>query len=271
MKERLSEPKFWENGYKKRKGPGICQIRKYRAHYELDRIFKTLLRPDKSKKLLELGAGGSIWLPYFAMEFGYEVYGIDYSKKGCEIAERNLNLAQVKGHILCDDFFYAKEQWKDFFDVIISFGVVEHFNDPIEIIYLIKDLLRGNGIAITLVPNTTGLMFQLQKLIDKDVYNTHKVFSLEELSNYHKEAGMQIILERYLQFMDLGLLNYQNIFKGRFHKWVARCITGINLPILYIQKFLRLFPQCKRWCSFMLVAARNEKSKRGEVSKCMSL
>jgi len=34
------------------------------------------------QKLLEIGGGGSAWLPYFAKEFGFEAYGIDYSELG---------------------------------------------------------------------------------------------------------------------------------------------------------------------------------------------
>lgn len=261
MKEQLTDPIFWEDVHKKRRDARyLPNPRKNRGHYELELIFKTLLQPDKSKKLLELGAGGSIWLPYFAREFGFEVYGIDYSKKGCEIAERNLKLAGIKGYILCEDFFRANDQWKGFFDVVISFGVVEHFNKPVEVIRLMRNFLSRDGLVITVVPNTAGLVFHLQKFIDRDVYDTHKIFSLKELSDYHKEADMQVILERYLQFMDIGVVNYQNIFKGKFHKWVARSITGLNLPILYLQKLVRFFPQSKRWCAFMVLVAKKEEA-----------
>lgn len=262
MKERLTEPIYWENGYyrRRRERPKyLPNPRKYRGHYELDCIFKSLFKLDKSKKFLELGAGGSIWLPYFAKEFEFEVYGIDYSKTGCELAKRNLNLAGVKGHIFCEDFFQSANRWKGFFDVILSFGVVEHFDKPVEIIKIMKNLLKtdGLGLVITVVPNADGLPFQLQKIIDRDVYNVHKIFSLVDLSSYHNEAGMHVILSRYLQFMDLGIINYQRIVKGKLNKWGARAITGINLPILYLQKALCLFPQSKRLCSFMIVVAKN--------------
>ena len=71
---------------------------------------------------------------------------------------------------------------------------------------------------------------------------------------------MQVILEKYLQFMDLGVLNYQKICKGRLHKLVARGVTGVNLPVLYLQKVLQFFPQSNNWCSSMVVVARKEKS-----------
>ncbi|MGB3940175.1 MAG: class I SAM-dependent methyltransferase [Candidatus Manganitrophaceae bacterium] len=262
MKERLSQPEFWEGVYgQRRKSDFLPNPKKYRLHYEMDHVFKALFRPDRSVRLLELGAGGSVWLPYFAKEFGFQVYGIDYSKEGCEQAKKNLELGGVKGKILCEDFFDMGDKWKDFFDVIISFGVIEHFDKPVDVIRLLKGLLKSGhpGLIVTMVPNTAGLLFQLQKLVDEEVFNIHKIFSLKDLSAYHREAGMEVVSEQYLQFMDFGILNYQRVLKEKRFKLVARGITGINLPILYLQKVLDFYPQSKRWSSSMLVVARKGK------------
>lgn len=228
-------------------------------HFEFDRIFKSVLHRDESHRLLEVGAGGSIWLPYFAREFGYEVYGIDYSEKGCKIAEKNLALSGVKGRIVCKDLFHIRDQWKGFFDVIISFGGVEHFNNPPEVIQLMKKCLRadGPGLIITCAPNTAGLLFLVQKYIDRKIYNMHKVLSLDDLSECHRKAGMQIIMKRYIGFMDLFVINYQRKFRGGFQKWVWRGITKAILPLLYVQKLLRLSPQNGKLCAYMVVIAQD--------------
>ena len=42
------------------------------------------------QKLLEIGCGGSAWLPYLAKESGFEVYGIDYSELACQQAAQVL-------------------------------------------------------------------------------------------------------------------------------------------------------------------------------------
>ena len=47
----------------------------------------------KGKKLLEVGCARSAWLPYFANEFGFEVWGVDYSESGCEQARRILQMS----------------------------------------------------------------------------------------------------------------------------------------------------------------------------------
>src|SRR5688572_2440158 len=55
--------------------------------------------------LLEIGAARSVWLPYFANEFGFSVAGIDYSDTGCEQARAILRDAGVNGRIFFSDFF----------------------------------------------------------------------------------------------------------------------------------------------------------------------
>ncbi len=232
--------------------------RKHRSHFELERVFNTLLQADKNKKLLEMGAGGSIWLPYFAKVFGFDVSGIDYSSTGCEVAQKNLSLAGVKGNIICEDFAKIGETWNDYFDVIVSFGVVEHFNEPGEIIGLMANLLKKGGLVITVAPNTGGLTFKLQKYIGRDVYDCHKRLSLDNLSNYHKETSMQVILERYLQFIDFSVINYQSIFKGKFNKYGTRIISAMNMPVLYLQRASQIYPQSRNWCSSMIVVAKKE-------------
>ncbi|MDA8089102.1 MAG: class I SAM-dependent methyltransferase [Nitrospiraceae bacterium] len=262
MNDRLTDQAYWEYAHQGRKwarympDPG-----KYRSHYELDRLFKSVLERG-NKKILELGAGSSIWLPYFAKEFGFEPYGIDYSKKGCDAAEQNLRLAGVKGHIFCRDFFDMGDEWDGFFDVMVSFGVVEHFENPAGVIKLMRRLLKPGGIMITVVPNTKGLIFSLASVIDRSVVETHKSFSLYDLSCYHQKAGLKIQTSAYLQFLDLSMLNFDSRFSGpvlsRFpviHKLVLRAITGVNMPFLYLQKLTGLSLQSGQWCSTMAVTA----------------
>ena len=255
---RLSERNFWEDFYRRRENKAyLPNPNRSRNHFELDLIFKSFLRPDSSTKLLELGAGDSIWLPYFAKNFRFKVYGIDYSPKGCEMAKVNLELAEVEGEVICADFFQLDEKWNGYFDIIISFGVIEHFEDPSMICGLIKRLLKKNGLVITVVPNTASLLMRFQKFVDEEVYRTHKIFDLTQLSDFHKQAGFKIVFECYFQFMDLSILNYRKVVSKGMFKLIARSITALNLPILYFQKLFHWFPQSRRLCSSMVVIAKN--------------
>src|SRR6187551_433950 len=59
----------------------------------------------RGKKILELGCGNSVFLSYFNQEFGFEVYGIDYTEIGCEQTRAILDRDRVKGTIILGDIF----------------------------------------------------------------------------------------------------------------------------------------------------------------------
>jgi len=58
-----------------------------------DRLFSEV--GSEGKQLLEIGAARSIWLPYFAKQYGLHVTGIDYSEIGCEQAQQILDAENV--------------------------------------------------------------------------------------------------------------------------------------------------------------------------------
>ena len=81
-------------------------------------------------ELLEVGCGNSIWLPYFAKQFGFLVSGLDYSEEGCRTSREMLAEAGVRGMIRCADVFARPDDMRNRYDVIVSVGVVEHFQEP---------------------------------------------------------------------------------------------------------------------------------------------
>src|SRR5262245_7685931 len=59
--------------------------------------------PTQGKRLIEVGCGRSIWLPYLARELGVRVSGLDYSEVGCDQARRVLDRAGIEGDVVHGD------------------------------------------------------------------------------------------------------------------------------------------------------------------------
>jgi len=256
-REELSDQPYWEEFYLGREGINILpNPRKYRADWQFDSIFENILCDDISQKVLEVGAGGSIWLPYFARRYNSEVYGIDYSEHGCTMALRNLDSAGVKGEVICSDFNNAPKEWRGNFDLVVSFGLVEHFENPTKVLRVLSGFLKSGGTIVTFVPNTAGKIFYVQKWIDKIVYETHKIFGLIELSEYHRDAGLRVTDQRYLQFLDLSILNYCGVLRGPVARFISRTITAINYPIFKLEQVSTQPIQSPQWCSSMVVVAK---------------
>src|SRR3982751_593399 len=94
---------FWDAAWAARHVPAQIEALQHGAnryvHRRFDGFFRRLfsgVETDQSR-LLEIGCARSLWLPYFAREFGFEVAGIDYSEIGCEQEREILSRAGVEG------------------------------------------------------------------------------------------------------------------------------------------------------------------------------
>jgi len=194
--KKLTKLEQWNSYYQNRELPKKMDMKKYK-YYLFDKFFKAHL--DKGKKrILEVGCGCSPYLPYFHKEFGYEVYGLDYSKVGCQLAQENLRLLNTTGKIYCEDIMNTSLP-NEFFDIIFSSGVIEHFDSPLIILKKMVELLRPNGILITFIPNTTNFMWQrLYNKVNKNAFKGHKILTPVDIKEYYKILGLTNIEANYL-------------------------------------------------------------------------
>jgi SAM-dependent methyltransferase len=148
---------------------------------------------------MEVGAGSSSWLPFLAKEYGLRVSGLDYSEIGCRICEENLNILGISfEEIICQDVF----TWDSLkrYDIIISFGVIEHFENPGDILKIMHHHLNIGGLIITIVPNLLGISGKLTKIFLPEVYNIHKIISKNLLNELHESAGYLCLKNDYTGF-----------------------------------------------------------------------
>jgi 2-polyprenyl-3-methyl-5-hydroxy-6-metoxy-1,4-benzoquinol methylase len=168
---------FWETSWKKIPFGKYQGIEKYLAiNKKLDLLFKQFLEKG-NKKVLEIGCAKAKKLIYFAKEFDYEVYGVDYSEKGVKIAKENLRIAGVKGTILCEDIFQTTFE-KESFDIVYSMGLIEHFENPSRIIDAHIKLLKRGGTLIITIPNFKETFMTRG---DTHEHENNKVFSYQSL------------------------------------------------------------------------------------------
>lgn len=197
--------------------------------------------PTEGKRLIEIGCAQSVFLPYFALYFGFEVAGLDRSEVGCEKARQILQRERVAGEICCADFFSLPGNLLGKFDVIVSFGVVEHCENTAESLRAIARLLNSGGIMITVIPHLRGLPGALQKKLDRKIYDIHIPFDAQGLAAVHAKAGLQVSSCEYLMPISLEVLNIDSWPKGlpywftiRTHGVISRMVWLVDgfVPIL---------------------------------------
>jgi 2-polyprenyl-3-methyl-5-hydroxy-6-metoxy-1,4-benzoquinol methylase len=225
---------------------GISNFIDRSFHKYFSKLFSNLA-PD-GKQILEIGCARSVWLPYFSKEFGFNVTGIDYSEIGCQQAMHMLSKADVKGKIVCADFFSPPESMLKGFDVVVSFGVLEHFKDSTACIAAFSRFLKPDGLLVTNVPNLCGLNGLIQKMLNRPVFDIHVILDKQSLIRVHKMNGLQVISCDYFLFANLGVLNFENLKGGSLYRGAARLRSLINMVTWTCEKATPLLKP-NRWSS----------------------
>jgi 2-polyprenyl-3-methyl-5-hydroxy-6-metoxy-1,4-benzoquinol methylase len=219
---------YWDSLWKEESAPRAfdpktTSLNNYinrRFHEYFYQLFKG--SNTRGKRLLEVGCARSVWLPYFAREFGFHVSGIDYSEIGCRQAKTVLQKEGVKGKIICANFFAPPKEVIELFDVVVSFGVAEHFEDTAACIQAFSRFLKPGGMLITIIPNLVGFIGMLQRLLNKKVYDIHTLMNLNNLRDAHDSLGLKVIACSYFIFANFGVLNLAGVEKDSFLFWVKK-------------------------------------------------
>lgn len=195
------------------------------VHRRFDNYFRKVFSAIETRqaKLLEIGCARSLWLPYFAREFGFEVAGLDYSEAGCDQEREILARAQVKGEIICADFFSPPAALLGAFDVVVSFGVAEHFTNTAECLKALARFLKPGGLMLTSIPNLTGLPGALAKNINRPVFDVHVPLDAAALRRAHELAELEVLDCSFFMSSNFGVLNLNGI-KRESVGWVCKKI-----------------------------------------------
>jgi 2-polyprenyl-3-methyl-5-hydroxy-6-metoxy-1,4-benzoquinol methylase len=204
--KKLSPQEYWDKVLAKAQLPRINNRRSYHYRVTMDFIDRHI-RGTGYSTFFEVGCGSSGWLPYFAKEYGLKVSGIDYSEIGCRLAEENLKMLNISyGEIICKDLFEPNCNNGQKYDIVFSYGVIEHFDNPGEVMAIFSDFLNPGGIIITLVPNLNGLMGRMQKYFVPDIIKMHKVITRSQLQKYHENSGLENITTSYVGTFTIAVI-----------------------------------------------------------------
>lgn len=104
----------------------------------------------KTNNLIDVGCGIGYFLEV-AKERGWNVYGTEYTDEAIRIcSEKGITMKQ--GKLNPDDF-------KDIeFDIVTSFEVLEHINNPLEEVANFNTILRTGGLVYFTTPNFNSLL-----------------------------------------------------------------------------------------------------------------
>jgi len=121
-------------------------------HQDMERLTK-IFKENGVQRVLDLGCGTGRHLLFFSKK-GFDVYGLDKSPKGLEIAKNWLDEEKLSAKLTHQRIDQKFPYENDFFDVIISIQVIHH-NLMKEILFSVKEIervLKPKGFIFITVP-----------------------------------------------------------------------------------------------------------------------
>ena len=151
---------FYENSYVRTNYFSSITIKRYNELLDLFEKYR------KTNNLLDVGSGNGFFLE-IAKARGWNVYGTELTNQAVKECE-NKGFQMKKGSLNEVDFK------ADQFDVITSFEVIEHINNPKEIVKEMHRILRTNGYIYITTPNFNSVLrYRLKSRYDVIEYPNH--------------------------------------------------------------------------------------------------
>ena len=185
--------------------------------------------------MIEIGGFPGIFTAYFYKNGIDNVSLLDYYIDE-NIVRRNEEINNIPPNtISCieTDFFTFKPEKK--FDVVFSFGFIEHFENIEEVIHKHIELLSVNGRLMITLPNFRGLNGFVQKIFDKENLRAHN------LNCMNPELLESIAL-------NFGLKNVVVEYGGNPSIWLDESRNGVLICMLtkIINRTLNLLPPVRK-------------------------
>ena len=185
-----------------------------------DDVLLPVLRDRGAKTALEIGSAPGQNLIELANGLGITPFGIEYTDEGARL---NRQLFVRNGfspdNVLCEDFFApALDARLCTFDIVLSFGFVEHFDDPAPVIRRQIDFCRVGGYAVVVIPNLQGLYYFWNQIFNPKVIETHNTGMMRNGAFFRMceaAGGFEVIFKGAVGSFDHGLLTHDGKFIPR--------------------------------------------------------
>ena len=203
MEQNLTDRSFWKAFWESRKG----LIFYIKPNYVFGDILAKLIAEKNIKNAIELGGFPGYYATYLKKYQKLDTTLFDYyihQELINQLLEKN-GLKPGDINIIEADLF--KYQPEKLYDMVLSFGLIEHFNDTKTIIETHLQFLKPGGVLFITLPNFKSVNGWVQRKFDKENYDKHNISSMD----------LQLLKDSCKQ---LGLKEIESYYHGRFTVWL---------------------------------------------------
>lgn len=163
----LSSKEFWDKHWK-------IEDKGHADSYIFDRVMRNYLPIGGT--YFEVGCAPGTTMAYFNRNFGYQVSGIDFSSTN--LVHDTMARYHISDYCVVDGDFLAYSA-PDRYDVVGSFGFVEHFKDYVTVIRLQARLVRSGGYMVIEVPNLRFFNWLLYRIFLPETLKMHNLAAMD--------------------------------------------------------------------------------------------
>lgn len=266
---RLTKKKYWEGFYKE--GARNAKLSQQKLGMKVflkylvgDRILDLLAPYDNhllwhsvfpaylptscaGLTIVEIGSAPGEFLVRFAKTFGAEPYGIEYTQHGAECNRLSFLANNFNPDNVIEVDFFSQELlnvYKEKFDIVISRGFIEHFEDVEAVVLRHTELLRPGGLLFVLIPNLRGIYYPWTKMFNPEQIPMHN-FEIMEITRFRSLFKKQSLNE--LRCSYFGTFSFWLFTAPKEARW-SNCLIRLLIVLQRGLNFLFRLTFAGRGC-----------------------
>ncbi|MGH8548485.1 MAG: class I SAM-dependent methyltransferase [Methylococcales bacterium] len=236
---RVTNELYWNRVWSAR-GQRLDQLRESDFYYGRNGLISRLIRARvgniAGRSVLEFGGGGANYrLLAMAKWLGAETTALDFSEEGLSVLRRLFAMNGCEGSSIHADIctWTARQPC----DMVVHWGVLEHFLDPLPILEKSAHALKPGGDLLFSVPNMEAMAAVLWKKWSPENWSKHVFHSTDLIESTLRRVGFGEIRSFYF-----GVPFFKTI------EWERRSFAQV--PVDLLQKIgsasARVFPMYHR-------------------------
>jgi 2-polyprenyl-3-methyl-5-hydroxy-6-metoxy-1,4-benzoquinol methylase len=143
-----------------------------------ERIIPSYIPALGSGDIIEIGSAPGIYAARLANQIGANPWGLEYTPSGARVNRSYFEkLGYSSSNVIEGDFFDDKivAPLREKFDVVMSNGFIEHFEDPSAVIKRHLELVKPGGLLLITIPNFVGFYSIVGRFIGPNYRNIHNL------------------------------------------------------------------------------------------------
>lgn len=250
VKERLTEKKYWEDRWDRIRLPAIIEpTTKHPIAKEVLCVFQEFL-PTEKLSAVEIGGAPGQWVAYLSKYHGYETSVIEYSETGCQKTMENFDLLGLNVNVYKQDFFGDLSSLPRF-DLVLSMGFIEHFNDLDDVFRRHVNLLKKGGILALGVPNFGGISQKVLARMAPDMLSRHNIeaMDLKNWSTLESMYGLTPLFKGYIGGFEPKYLKTceHRTLKNLSIRYFFKMLHSLMSPFPFLRKY-----NSPTWSAYLL-------------------